>query len=290
MKRKIRKLLAGTVFVLSLCAILGGGQVQAASKPKTLCKNASNNVSFSADLTGNGKKDSIKLKLTKDKYHPPIKKVRVYVNGKKALTINDKAGSYSVDVHYIHMSKTKNFLQIQTTWNNGIHNVNNIYRYDSKKKKLVKVLDLSNEFARPGAAVKVKGSQVQIGYSYQPPETGWIHWNYTYIYKNGKFRLKSNTATVKSSLGNPSSRPDNYGKYFKKSQFVAAKPLSFYSSTDLKTVSLTAKRNDVLSLKKIKIVGRNMYLQFKKGNAAGWHKVHNGTSQWFYGVSSRLAG
>lgn len=286
MKKTIKKMFLGMIFCLSLSSILYGTiTVKAASKIKAVC-TTDKNKSFSVDVTGDNKKDKITLKIAKDSYNGPVKKIQVYVKGQKALTLNDKCGSRSVSVYYIRMSKSKTFLQIITHHYNTLPNYNNIYRYNTKTKKLVKVLDLSNVTGNPGKVMNVSGNQIKIEYIYQPTETGWLEWKYTYNYKNGKFKLKSNTVPVKSSLG---SGLDNYDRYFKQNKFVVAKTRKFYTTTSLKKVAFTAEKNEVLTLENIKISGKNVYLQFKSGKKIGWQKMRS-SYNWFYGVTQRLAG
>ncbi|HCT93165.1 MAG TPA: hypothetical protein DF613_17535 [Lachnospiraceae bacterium] len=152
-----------------------------------------------------------------------------------------------------------------------------------------------------GDVVKATGKSIQVVNSLQPMETGWINWKYTYTYKNGKFKLKSSTAAAKSSLGNHAYDEDGYRALFKKNKYVVANTRSFYTGTDLKKVAFTAERNDKLTLKKIKISGDKVYLQFQKGKKTGWQQVDNsgvydfrssdpGSTGWFYGVYKRLVG
>ena len=146
-------------------------------------------------------------------------------------------------------------------------------------------------------ATSASGSQIKVFYTAQPCETGWIECTYTFVFKNGKFKLKSNTASVKS-LFTRHVVNDKYGKYLAKNQFVADKTLKFYKNSNLKKFAFTAKKGDVVTLKKIKIAGEKTYLQFKKGSKSGWVKVFNDYTSvypdnehgWFGGILYRLAG
>ncbi len=233
------------------------------------------NLTFYKDITGDGKKDEITVKTNLNQYDM-IQSTQVFVKGKKALTITKNAGYYySVDVNYLKMSKSKEFLQIIGYGDNEWRAVNAIYRYDKKNGKLKKVLDLTNGINSASDVVKVTSKNIQVQHSYQPTETGWVNWKYTYIFKNGKFKLKKSTASVKSSL-NEYDNGDGYFKYFKDSKFKASKSLTFYTSTSQKKKAFTAKKGSVLKLKKIKVSGKKVY-------------TDQGTG-WFYGVACRLAG
>lgn len=300
MKKMRRSILAA--FCLVCCAVFGAFPVGAASGVKALCENVSKTKTVSADVTGDGKKDTIRLKFTGEPDDEWIRETRVDINGKKALSIKDKSYYYSVSLRYIRMSKSKTFLQIISHTDNDDHTFNRIYRYDNKKKKLVPALDLYNGgLSTAEDVVKATGKEIQIRHRLQPEETGWINWKFTYTYKKGIFKLKSSTASVKSSLGRMAAGQDDYGKYFEKNQFIAAKPLTFYTDTSLNKTAFTAQKQDKLTLKKIKVSGSRVYLQFQKGKKTGWRRanqsdVYNFKSSdpastgWFYGVFNRLAG
>ena len=297
MKSKWKKLFTVVLFLIMALSVQSVS-AQAASVKK-VCRNVSGNRTFYQDLTGDGKKDQVTLKLYKDSYDNFIEKANVYVNGKKALTVSGING-YNATVQYIYQAKSREFLQIYFTSDNDYVVKNGLYQYNKKTGKLVKVLNLSEVKGRSGDITSAASKSVKAVFSCQPAETGWIHWTYDYVWKNGKFVLKSNTATVKSSL--VSYDPgDGYTKYFKKNQFVAANKRNFYTSTSLSKIAFTANKGDVLTLKKIKISGNRVFLQFKKGSKTGWQKVCRsdvydytssdpGKTGWFCGVYRRLAG
>lgn len=259
------------------------------------------------DITRDGKKDKIQFKITKDENGSFVEKVRIYVNGKKVLTMNSGSDLYyyGLTVNYIYMSKNREFLQIYGNADNDYCVANGIYSYDSGTKKLRKLVDLSSSMMMAGDVVSATKSQIKVKYTGQPQETGWLTCNFTYAYKNGGFQLKSNITSVKTQLGDYTpANDDGYSKYFRNNKFVAANPRSFYTNTGMTTVSFTAKQGDVLKLKRIKVMGKNVYLQFQKGDKTGWQKVFGedvydyslnnskkvAESGWFYGVLNRLAG
>ena len=268
----------------------------------TVCDRVGKNTTVWKDVTGDGQADKLRFKLTKDEYGNYINKVQVNVNGKKALTLKSEGGFYMLTVQYIQIADGQQFLQLFGTADNDYLVENRIFRYDSSTGKLVKVLDLSKVNAVCGAVTEAAGRQIRIEFKKQPAETGWLHWEYTYVYKNGQFRLKSNTAAVYSSIGDFTAE-DGYGAYFKNNEFVSSRSLTFYKGTGLKAKAFEAGKGDVLKLKKIRMSGGKIYLQFQKGNTRGWQRVDRGylyqydtdgslieESGWFYGVHNRLAG
>lgn len=251
------------------------------------------NTETSADVTGDGQKDTIKLELTPlDWESLYFDTGEIYINGKSALTMNIRYSSF-VRINYIRMSKSRVFLQIMAGPTCGI------YQYDVKREKLVQVLNLNapNRLRSEGDVIKATKNEIQVQCGRAPDETGSIEWIYTYQYKEGKFALKSSIASAKSTMGEIKYNKDGYRKYFKKNKFVVANKRSFYTHTDLKKVAFKAKKGDVLKLKKVKVSGYKLYLQFQKGKKAGWQKVNRSSlylpdvssKQWFYGVYKRLS-
>ena len=290
--KKISKLMLSGVFVLVLSVLLGGNPVKAASV-ENLCDYTSKNTTVSADITGDNIKDTIQFKMTPDKECGYIQKLRVFVNGTKTLTVKEKDSYYHISATWIHMSKTKNLLQIIGRGDNDYCTFNSIYRYDSGTKKLVRVLDLtSNSLLADGQVMKATSKKIVIDHGFQPSETGWLRWKYSYVYKNNKLKRSSDTAAVKSSLG-IGTQKDGYGKYFAKNQFIAARTIRFYTGTKMNKTAFSARKGDILTLKKVKISGSRMYLQYQSGRKTGWMEVNkNGYMEnpFFYGVNERLAG
>lgn len=297
--RSFQKIFAGLVcmaFVLIISAI----PAKAATVTKEL-DYVTGRHTINRDINGDNKKDEITVNAARNSYYM-VNSIKVSVNGKNALTISKNSGSYyGVSVYYIKMSKTKEFLQIIGLGDNNWKAVNAIYQYNKKTGKMKKVLELTSGLNSAGSVEKATSKNIQIGHSYQTPETARVNWKYTYTFKNGKFKLKSSTAAVKSSL-TTYDNGDGYFKYFKKSKFKAMKSLTFYTSTSQKKKAFTARKGNVLTLKKIKVSGKKVYMQFQLGKKTGWKKVDNDYSKiynytmngvtggWFYGVRDRLAG
>ena len=240
------------------------------------------------DLTGDGKSDTIQVHVIRQ-YAYYYKSFQVYVNGKLAVTKNI-SGSSSVSARYLSCSKTKNYLQIEVGADGGYMYLNKIYAYSGGK--LLEAVDLGRADNMAATVTKVSKSGVTVKFSVQPMETGRIEWNFGYKPSGKKLKLKSNTAKVTSSLGGWAMN-DGYDKYFRQNKFLTAKGRTFYTSSTLKKKAFTTKTGDVLTLQKVKIVGKKMYLSFKKNGKIGWQRiksVYSANGYWFYGVNSRLAG
>lgn len=244
-------------------------------------------ITLYQDITGDGVKDSIQVKATKsNEYY--YKNVSVYING--ALALTEKIdGCSGVSARFLSCSAKKNYLQVEATADGGYMYLNRIYAYSGKK--LVRAADFGQEDNMSATVTKVTAKSVVVKFSVQPWETGRVEWNFVYQPKSKKLKLKNNTVKVVSVLGQWDMN-DGYQKYFKQNKFVTQNGRAFYTSTNMKKKAFTTKQGDVLKLQKVKMIGRKMYLRFKKGKKTGWQKV-NGTyssNYWFYGVVNRLAG
>lgn len=284
MKQRSWKKALWTMLCMAFLCTFWTMTVQAASVTE-LCTYSSKKTVFSKDITGDGKADRIAVipKKNKDNY---VSRIQVYINGKKALDQNTNCISYGVTVKYIYMSKNRTFLQIHTHGDSSYVGYNGIFKSNKKGTKLTCVLDLGNFCIDGGEVISATAKEIKVRFTEQPGETGWLFWNFTYKYTGSKFKLKSNTASIKSSLTRGT---DACSKLLKQNKFRAMKSLTFYKKTDLRTVSFTAKDGDILTLKKVKINNGYMYLQFKKGSKTGWQRVKQGIN-WFYGITGKLAG
>lgn len=270
------------------CLMLCETRAQAASLGKEIQLDKGEKT-ISCDVTGNGKKDTVKLRAaSRDGYF--LDKAYVYVNGKKSLTLNVK-GCNGVSFRHISCTKKKNYLQIEARADGGYMFLNKIYKYSGGK--LIKAADLGRADNMSATVTKVTASSIQVLFSVQPAETGRLEWTFTYKPNGNKLKTKSKTVSVKSTLGQGTDwQKDGYFKYFKKNQFVTLTGRKYYTSSNLKKTAFTAKKGDVVTLKKVKISGKKMYLCFKKGKKSGWIRIKDkySTSGWYYGVNNRLAG
>ena len=228
------------------------------------------------------------------------------MNDKIILSEQQLYGFYSVNIEYFSLGSDLNFLQIMGVSDNDYLSFNNLYLYHADEEKLVKALDLceeTNGSAKSVCGVSESEDEIQADLSLQPQETGRIGWQFNYLWQDGQFHLKSDTAEVHSLLGEISYPEDEYEQLFAKNQYKAANPLTFYTDTALEQPAFTADRNHTLNLLNIKVTDDQFYLQFEKDGTTGWQRVNSAEyiydfdsdlppseTGWFYGVYDRLAG
>ena len=301
MVNHMRKKLSMAVFCFCAVVLLAGAfavpvHAKAAVK-KTNILMSSSVTSCMVDLDGDGKKEKVELKTSFDDDQVFFSTVRFYVDGKAALSFQNMQMTL-VMADYVQMNESDIFLRVYTTTDNDCVITDRFYFYDPAKKKLVEAAKLLEDVCgvmHARAEIQsVNSTEISVAYQMQFDEIGRVKWNSSYTVLNGKLKLKSNTMKVKSTHGDVMLNEDGYNSRFKKNQFQAMQKIRLYSNTDLKSVSYTAARGDVLKLIKMKYVGKSLYVQFSKGDKKGWMKLGqsrlDNPSSLFYGVASRLAG
>ena len=286
-----QKFNAGIITILFLLMmVLSASAVQAAST-KYLLKDQKKSTSVYADLTGDGKSEKIGFFIKKDECGNNTG-LKVTVNGKTSF-VKTKFHYYEYEVKYIYQSKNRQFIQVIAWGDSGMRDINAIYKYDKKQKKLVCVLDVSESGVGAGTLVdKVTSTSIRIPNVCMPSLVGRVQWYYTYKYVNGKFKLVSSTPSVKSIFGRKGAYDpgDGYNKYFRKNQFIANKNLTFYTNTDMKKPAFSVKPGAVVTLSKVKITKNGMYMSFRYKSKTGWMNARRDSAFSFKGVSSRMAG
>lgn len=286
MRGNFSKLMVSSAFALLLGVSF---PTMAKAATKKIPAQSKNVYSTSADINGDGKADAIKITTTKSKGY--VSKITVSVNKKTAYTKALKSGSVSfIRAKYASMSKSKEFIQIIGYGDSDSLAMNQIYKYNTKSKKLVSVSSLNQGIATAGEITAASKDYITIKHSTQPAETGYITWTLPYKYTNNQLVAASSTSSnVKSVIGNY--KKDKYTALFNKNQFVTAKKLTFYNG---KKVGFVAPAKTTLTLKKVTLSDGIVYVQFQYGKKTGWAHVHTSNydykSPWFYGVNSRLVG
>ena len=143
------------LFVASVPAEAASGSVS------QLLRYVTGSHSFSRDVTGDGKADTVVVNTNMNSYM--VKSIQVFVNGANALTITRNSERYySVTVNYIKMSKTKVFIQILGYGDNDWRAVNSIYRYDNTTGKFKTVLSLTSGLHSADSVVSATSTSLSL--------------------------------------------------------------------------------------------------------------------------------
>lgn len=258
---------------------------------------SSGKTSCQADLDGDGKKEKVELKTSLDDQNVYFSKVRFYVNGKAALSYKNTQMTM-IRADYVQLNNSDIFLRVYTTTDNDCVVTDRFYIYDPAKQKLLEAAKLLDELCgvihAQAEISSVSGTEIKTAYQMQFDEIGRVKWNSIYTVEDGNLKLKSADMKAKSIMGNTMLNEDGYNSRFKKNQFQAMRKIRLYSNTDLKSISYTASKGDVLKLIKMKYEEESLYVQFSNGAKKGWMKLGldglDDPSSLFYGVAARLAG
>ena len=241
------------------------------------------------DLNGDGKKEKIRFILHMKKDRTEYIGFSVYVNGKRA--IKKSVEFMDLKTRYISCSTKKSYIQIVAGLPGDYMAMNIIYSLSSSGT-LVEAADLGRADDMYVTILKVTANSITVKFSVQPYETGRVEWNFVYIPSGQKLKLKSNIVDIRSCIG--SKDLSHVGDYFFiHNQFFTSIGRTYYTSTNLRNKSFTTEYSDIVTLKKVKIVNKKMYLKFSFEGKDGWIKMQEPRKSrwdWYLGVYQYLAG
>jgi len=245
--------------------------------------------SCSIDVTGDGKKDTVKLSGKTASSGSEFSKIWISVNGRTAYTTTKTSFVRNIKLNYVHMSNSKEFLELILM--EGDYDVQHkLFRYDQDAKKLVSVANLASDRTVSSASIEsVTASSIKVLFYGSTSVLGYMQYTRTMNYKDGTFSYSSTyTSSVKSSLGSFNVN-DGYGKYFQKNQFVCNGSVTLTEKSTGGDPAFTAKAGNVLTLKQLRFYKGNVYAQFERNGNTGWLNVTSGSYSTFRGVANRQA-
>lgn len=226
------------------------------------------------DITGNGKKDTIKFKTKMQEQSDWIDTFSITINGKKAFTAKN-VFAYSYEVHYLRLSSKNIFLQIKSYENNYDSTISAIYKYDKRKKKLVKVLTLESQesefctyesgVTHIGDEISVDGKKLKVTYTGQLNVCGYLEWTKTYTYNGKKFVEDKATTKVKGKK--------SYTPNLKKGQVVLMKKSLKGNKGNNICYMVAGKKCKILKICKCKSSTNTVngyYILVSQGKTKGW--------------------
>ena len=149
------------------------------------------------DITGDGKKDRIKVVRRKSQYDGCWNGADIYVNNTKVCAINKTFMDMSIRI--ITLSNGKPFLCLRGGTDNDISVFHGLYQY--RNGKIVQVVNFINEtYGRPvnEAKIYLSGNTIRVRTEAMSYSLGYCTTEFTYKYQKGTLL-----------------RTSNYGKYTK---------------------------------------------------------------------------
>lgn len=260
MKTTLKNALA--TFVLLAATLLIAAPVTAQAKASNIQLDV-NRTYKQYDFTGDKKPDKLKVSASKESYS--YRNYNVYLNGKKALSIN--GGFYlQFRINRLELKNKKTYLAIIPVTDNADIPGAAIYQYQNGKfNRIVNLNDMSKiGYHNSAEIVKASGNKITVKYSVMSYALGLISFNLDYQYKNGKLVQ----ATTKPKL------TDFYLKYIKKPYWTAAHSMKVLKNPDGTRIT-TLKKGQKVKIDKIYLNAKHtkIYLHVKiKGGKSGWVK------------------
>lgn len=188
MKKKLSIIAA--MFLLVLFTLVNPARVSAASN-----YSMRTNVLYKYDITGNGRKDQLKL-VTSSCGNG--KNLFVYLNGKKMYTVPYNCGGVANTSYagkLLVLSNGQKFLYIQGNASQSC-GASMILRYQNGCIK--KVLDFNYFYGNAATkqralSVNASGNNINVTLQAYTKTVGTMKSNYTYSYGNGKLNLKTSS-------------------------------------------------------------------------------------------------
>lgn len=275
------------LWLLLFCLLLTGKTTVKAATLDNKVYLRGNYATLYRDVDGDGDTEKVQLKAASlNNYF--YKNFRIYIDGKLALKKNIK-GVSGLSFRYMSCSPKKNYLQIIATMDGGFMYINKLYAFSNGK--LVEAADLGSADNMMAEVIGISSKGLSVRFSVQPYDTGRVEWTFEYRIKGRKLKRTSNTAPVKSALGD-FYYGDRDTKNFKKNKFTTVRGRTYYKAAGQSQRAFRTKKGDVVKMQNVKIIGKKMYISFKKGKKTGWTEVKGYTpgGEWYRGVGKRLAG
>lgn len=268
-KQKGFKLVLLVLFWIS-GIILWHPQNVSAANPQ-MVKLKTNKTYKSYDITGDKKKDTIKINIPpkKSKYDD-YASLSVIINGKVAYSFKNQWFTGACARLYT-LKNGKPFLYLYASGANGDGPVCAVFQY--KNNKLSKIINFQTLFKGYGYhlygdVMSISGNTITTEYRLSTYVLGYCTVRYKYSYKDGTLKRTSSTANFH----------ETYSRGKKTRTFYANKNLTAYTSTKATKKAFTIKRGAAVQVDKCYCLSGKMLVRVKYKGKYGWLKAAKGYS------------
>ena len=253
--KKSKKFLLMCMFLMGLM-IFSALPVQAAAPKMYTLQTGKTYKQY--DITGNGKKDKLKIVPVKGTYDF-WKRLDIYVNDKKACSVSKNFLSMSARI--ITLSNGRSFLCLRGEMENDISVFHGLYQYRSGKIQQV-VNFINTTYGRPvdEAAIYLNGNSITVRTEAMSYSLGYCTTEFTYKYQNGSLL-----------------RTSNYGKYTRLNAadqrtglFTAAQNLQTYTTPTSGKKEFVIRKKSAVKVLNCWTAGNKMCIRVKCGSKIGW--------------------
>ena len=253
-KKSIKLVASLLVAVLTVTLAIGAVPAKAA-------KQVEKTTTIQADITGDGKNDSIKFEFggLQDGFATNL---TVYVNDKKALSFNDLY-FFAVGYDILSFDDGKPFLFLHLSEEND-DGPNGLYAYKSGKLKKVLDFNKSVSMCMYVNSLNVKGNKLTVGMgSSGIPGLGVSSFKAIYKYSNGKIKLASKTHKFTGYAGK------------KPGQIKVAYSFDIYSDKTCKKRIATVPVGAKVKVTKIYVYGTKASVYVESKDYKGWYRCYS---------------
>ena len=259
------------VFALLFFSLLcfADPEIVQAENPQ-IVKLKTNKTYTSYDITGDKKKDTIRINIYKHREYDYYDALSVVINGKTAYSFkNQFFYGDEVKIKLYTLKNGKPFLYLYAPANNYDGPVCGVFQY--KNGKLKEIINFQTFFGEYGAhqtgdVIAIKGNTITTRYYVMSFVLGPCYVRYSYTYKNGTLVRTSNITNFEKLY--------SYGRLTK--TFYANKNLTAYTSVSAGKKAFTVKRGGAVLVDKCYCNGKSMLVRVKYKGKYGWIKAAKG--------------
>lgn len=266
MKKLRSLLLLAAVLVMGLAFTM----TAEAAQPK-LATLRSGKTYKSYDITGDGKKDKVKLRLWNSLNDGMYTKnnLEVKINGKSALRVSrDWADMDSAKLQICKLSNGRVFVNVTAKTPDGDGVISGLYKY--QKGKLVKQIDFIRFFRygmqQSGEIASVSGNTMKLNTYVMSWSLGPIHLQHTLKYKGGKMAFSSRTGKMTTP--------------YAKTYLTASRNIQMYKTATGSSKAFVLKKGKMARI-------TNCYVN--KTNIRFKAKLPNGKTGWFKAAKHEIS-
>lgn len=248
-------------------------QTVLAANPQTV--NLKTNKTYkSYDITGDKKKDTIRVDILKHSGYDYYDSLSVKINGKTAYSFKNKYfyannGYTEVSVKLYTLKNKKPFLYLYAQADNGDGAVCGVFQYKGGKlKQIINFQTLFKSYGghNLGEVVSIKGNTITTRFYVMSYVLGPCYVQYKYTYKNGTLKRTSAITNFEKIY--------SYGK--PTTTFYANKALTAYTSAKSSNKAFTIKRGEAVKVDKCYMSGGKMRVRIEYKGKYGWIKAVKG--------------
>ncbi len=228
-------------------------------------------TSYKVDLDAKAGADSVKFVPTRGRAKNGASGVRVYISGKKALTLKSKHKSARYTFYYLGLTKKRKYLAVGQPTKDP-YSVGKMTLYSYKGGKLVEQADLTQKWGVLGKPTmitgvsKAKSKSFKVTYHFSKQTLGDREYQLTY-----SLDTKTNTWSISTKAASPLYATGKWTSTVKAKLYESAAPKQSVDADGNKTVNnVVATMKKGAKVTQVK-VHRDGYIHVKLSNGkSGW--------------------